>query len=159
MGFSRQEYWSCHCLLQGIFLIQRSNWGLLHCRQILHCLNHHFFESESEVAQLCPTLCNPVHCSPPGSTSLGFSRQEYWSGLPSPCPEDLPNPEIKPTSITSPALAGRVFTTSTAWEAQVYTHVYKFKVLPVCHNSAQMPHPPGIPLSSQDLNTWPTLSC
>ena len=39
--FSRQEYWSgCHCLLQGIFPTQRSNPGLLHCRQILYRLSH-----------------------------------------------------------------------------------------------------------------------
>ena len=48
---------------------------------------------------------------------MGFSRQEYWSGLPCPSPRDLPNPGIKPTSLTSPALAGRFFTTSTTWEA------------------------------------------
>ena len=42
--------------------------------------------------------------------SMGFSRQEYWSGLPFPSPEDLPNPEIKPVSLASPALAGRSFT-------------------------------------------------
>ena len=35
-------------------------------------------KSESEVAQSCPTLCNPMDCS------LGFSRQEYWSGVPLP---------------------------------------------------------------------------
>ena len=46
--------------------------------------------------------------------SMGFSRQEYWSGLPCPPPEDLPNPGIEPTSLMSPALAGRFFTTSTA---------------------------------------------
>ena len=40
--------------------------------------------------------------------SMGFSMQEYWSGLPCPLPGDLPNPEIKPTS---PALAGSFFTT------------------------------------------------
>ena len=40
--------------------------------------------------------------------SMGFPRQEYWSGLPFPTPEDLPNPEIKPVS---PALAGGFFTT------------------------------------------------
>ena len=39
--------------------------------------------------------------------SMGFSRQEYWSGLPFPSPGDLPNPGIKPTS---PALAGRFLT-------------------------------------------------
>ena len=38
--------------------------------------------------------------------SMEFSRQEYWSGLPFPTPEDLPNPGIKPASLASPALAG-----------------------------------------------------
>ena len=42
---------------------------------------------------------------------MGFSRQEYWSGLPFPSPGDLPNPGIKLTSFASPALAGRFFTT------------------------------------------------
>ena len=41
---------------------------------------------ESEVAQLCPTLSDPMDCSLPGSPSMGFSRQEYWSGLPLPSP-------------------------------------------------------------------------
>ena len=45
------------------------------------------------VAQLCPTLSNPMDCSPPG---LEFSRQEYWSGIPS--PEDPSDPGIKPRS-------------------------------------------------------------
>ena len=45
--------------------------------------------------------------------SMGFSRQEYWSGLPFPSPRDLPNPGIEPTSLMSPALAGGFFTTST----------------------------------------------
>ena len=36
--------------------------------------------------QSCPTLCDPIDGSPSGSPSLGFSRQEHWSGLPFPCP-------------------------------------------------------------------------
>ena len=48
---------------------------------------------------------------------MGFSRQEYWSGLPFPSPGDLPNPGIKPRSLTFPALEGVFFTTSTTWEA------------------------------------------
>ena len=36
--------------------------------------------------QLCPTLCDPIDGSPPGSPILGFSRQEHWSGLPFPSP-------------------------------------------------------------------------
>ena len=56
-------------------------------------------ESESEVTQSCPTLCDPMdsglHQAPP---SMGFSRQEYWSGLPFPSPGNLPDPGIEPRS-------------------------------------------------------------
>ena len=43
---------------------------------------------------------------------MGFSRQEYWSGLPYPPPGDLPNPGIETASLMSPVLAGGFFTTS-----------------------------------------------
>ena len=56
-----------------------------------------------------------VACQMP--LSMGFSRQEYWSGLSFPLPGDLPDPGIKPTSLMSPALAGGFFATSTTWEA------------------------------------------
>ena len=59
-------------------------------------------------AQSCLTLGTVALQAP---LSMGFSRREYWSGLPIPPPGDLPHPEIKPTSPTSPALAGRFFTT------------------------------------------------
>ena len=60
------------------------------------------------VTQLCPTHCNPwaIICQAP--LSLGFSRTEYWSGLPLPPPGNPLDPGIKPGS---PALAGRFFTT------------------------------------------------
>ena len=56
------------------------------------------------------------------------SRQEYWSGLPFPLPGDLPDPGIKPTS---PALAGRFFTTELPGKPMDYPHetVYKLKAL------------------------------
>ena len=57
-------------------------------------------ESESEVARLCPTLCYSMDCSPPSSSVMGFSRQEYWSGLPFPSPGDLSDPGIEPRSPT-----------------------------------------------------------
>ena len=44
--------------------------------------------------------------------SMETSRQDYWSGLPFPTPGDFPDPGIKPTSLVSPALAGRFFTTA-----------------------------------------------
>ena len=59
--------------------------------------------------------------------SMGFSRQEYWSGLPCPPPGNLPNPGIKPVTLMSPALIGGFvfflsfffFTTCTVWEARI----------------------------------------
>ena len=57
------------------------------------------------LVQLCATPWTVAHQAP---LSMGFPRQEYWSGLPFPPPEDLPDPGIKPMS---PALAGGFFTT------------------------------------------------
>ena len=51
------------------------------------------------VTQLCPTLCDPMDCSTPGSSVHGFSRQQYWSGLPFPSPGDLPHQGIKHGSL------------------------------------------------------------
>ena len=59
----------------------------------------------------CPTLCDPMDIARQAPLSVGFSRQEYWSGLPFPSPGDLPNPGIEPVSPASPALAGGFFTT------------------------------------------------
>ena len=59
------------------------------------------------------TLWNEAHQPP---LSMGFFRQECWSGLPCPPPGDLSNAGIKPTSLISPALAGRFFTSSATWE-------------------------------------------
>ena len=64
--------------------------------------------------QSCPTLCNPVDHQAP--LSMGFSRQEYWSGLPCPLPGDLSDPGIKPMSLMCPTLAVGFFTTNATWE-------------------------------------------
>ena len=50
------------------------------------------------VAQSCPTLSDLMDCSLQAPLSLGFSRQEYWNGLPFPSPGDLPDPGIEPSS-------------------------------------------------------------
>ena len=62
---------------------------------------------------LFATLWTAAHQTP---LSMGFSRHEYWSKLPSPPPGDLPKPGIEPMSLMSPALAGRFLTTSTTWK-------------------------------------------
>ena len=62
--------------------------------------------------RLCPTLfATPWTAAHQVPLSMGFSRQEYWSGLPSPSAGDLPHPGINPKSLVSPALAGGFLTT------------------------------------------------
>ena len=65
--------------------------------------------------QSCLTLCNPMYCSPPGSSVHGLLQARYWSGLPFPPSGDLLNPGIEPISLMSPSLVGRFFTTSPTW--------------------------------------------
>ena len=54
---------------------------------------------ESEVAQSCPTLVSPWTVAHQVPLSMGFSRKEYWSGLPFPSPGDRPDPGIEPRSL------------------------------------------------------------
>ena len=55
----------------------------------------------AKLLQSCSTLCDSIARQTP--LSMGSSRQEYWSKLPCPSPEDLPNPGIKTTSSAAPA--------------------------------------------------------
>ena len=50
------------------------------------------------VAQSCPAFCDSMDCTASPLCTWGFSRQEYWSGLPCLPPGDLPNPGIEPRS-------------------------------------------------------------
>ena len=59
------------------------------------------------VTKSCPTVATPWTVALQAPLSMGFLRQEYWSGLPFPSPGDLPDPGIKPMS---PVLAGEFFT-------------------------------------------------
>ena len=65
----------------------------------------------SSDAQSCPTLSDSMDYNPSGSSVHGIPRQEHCSGLLFPSPGDLPDPEIEPVSLASPALAGGLFTT------------------------------------------------
>ena len=69
--------------------------------------------------QLCLTLCNSMDRSPPGSSVHRILQARILEWVACPPPGDLPDPGIKSASLTFLALAGRFFTTSTTWEAQV----------------------------------------
>ena len=64
--------------------------------------------------------------------SMGFPRQEYWSGLPFPSSGDLPDPGIKPTSPVAPALAGRFFTTEPPGNPEILDFRRSFSILLKC---------------------------
>ena len=83
------------------------------------CYHYVSMLSRFSCVPLFTTLWNGLDCSPQAPLSMGFSRQEYWSGLPYLPPGDLPNPGIKPTSLTSASLTGRFFTTNATWEAHL----------------------------------------
>ena len=65
----------------------------------------------AKLRQSRPTLCNAMDDGHQAPLSMGFSRQEYWSGLPFPPPGELPHPEMELESTVTSALAGRFFTT------------------------------------------------
>ena len=71
----------------------------------------------AKLLQLCPALCDTMDYSPPGSLSMGFSRQGDWSGLPCPSPGDPPDPGIRRASLRTPALASGFFISSATSEA------------------------------------------
>ena len=105
--------WVIQCFLASVTPgkcthMRRTSWTFkepLSCYAMLSSFSH---------AQLL-AIPHIVACQ--GPLPMGFSRQEYWSGLPCPPPGDLLNPGIKPTSLTSSVLASRFITTSTTWEA------------------------------------------
>ena len=80
-----------------------------HCMCV--CVLNHFSR-----VWLCVTLGTVAHQAP---LSIGFSRQEYWCGLPFPSPGDLPDPGIELGYLMSPVWKGRFFATSATWEAPV----------------------------------------
>ena len=77
--------------------------------------------------QLLATLRTVAHQAP---LSMGFSRQEHWSGLSCPPPRDLSDPEIEPVSLMFLGLAGRFFTTSATWEASIWMYIWRRKWQP-----------------------------
>ena len=80
--------------------------------------------------QSCPTLCDPVDGSPPGSPVPGILQARTRSGLLCSPLGDLPGPGNGPMSAASPALAGKFFTASAIWEGQLSYVLYSFILNP-----------------------------
>ena len=131
IGFSRQECWSGlpfpppgdlsnpgtepgSPMLQADFLPSEPPGKPIH---ICCMLNH------SSPVWLFVTQWTVAHQAP---LSMGFSRQEYWSGLPCPPPGDLPDPGTEPISLMALPLAGRFFTTSTYGKQYMYMYIYVY---------------------------------
>ena len=140
MGFSRQEYWNGLPFLSPGDLPDP---GIKTASPVSLALQADSLSAEPSVKpQLCH--CSQTNTQTSGSVSLpihftytsrhwvgfgpqavahqaplsmGFSRQEYWNGLPFLSPGDLPDPGIKPVSLMSPALASGLFATRTTLEA------------------------------------------
>ena len=99
--------------------------------------------------QSCLTLCSPMDCSLP--LSMGFSRQEYWSGFPCLPSGHLPNPGIEPASLMSPALSDGFFTPSATCPDGSY------QLMALQHQPSLLGAPP-FPVSLSLLNL-PGLAC
>ena len=119
MGFSRQEYWSeLHCPPPGdlpeagiepISLMSPALAGGFSTTSAT-CKDQNVSHS------VVSNFCNPKDSSP---LSMGFSRQEYWSGLPFPSPGYLPDLRMEPMSHASPTLAGRFFATESPGKSKM----------------------------------------
>ena len=70
--------------------------------------SHSLYFHHAKWLQLCLTLCNPVDYNFLAPLSMGFSRQEYWRGLPFPSPRDLSNPGIEPGPLMSSCIGRQV---------------------------------------------------
>ena len=105
----------------------------------------HIPNVQAKSLQSCP-LCNPMDCSPPGSSVHGILQARVLEWIVMPPPEDLSNPGIEPTSLMSPTLAGGFFTTSAPWEAHTYyTHTHTYYTATVhthtpCNHTTHTPY-------------------
>ena len=108
-----------HCIVQGVCAGVCAGVCVLVCVLVCVCW--------CVCAQSCLILCDPLDCSPPGSSVHGIFLVRILEKLPFPTPGDLPDPGIEPVSHASPALAGGFFTTSTVWKAIMSLLVFHFK--------------------------------
>ena len=121
MEFPKQEYWSGLPFPSPWCLpTERSNLCLLHCRQIFKHLIHQ--GSHTNTLRSCTTMCNPMHCSLPGSSTHGILQPRTLEWVALSFSRGSCNPGIKPTSLMSPALQSRFFTSVPVCSANSYSN-------------------------------------
>ena len=101
------------------------------CHFLLRCVK---VKSESKVAQSCPTLSDPMDCSLPGSSAMGFSRQEYWSGVP------LPSPRCKLVTYNKIHFSDGNTSVGFSIFIELYNHYY-YLILEYFHYSEETVYP------------------
>ena len=119
-------YWVNRCLSTGRQgkcnkKEKGGGWSIPKTNCYLNILSNSVFLSL--VAKSCPTLATLWTVAWQAPLSMGFSRQEYWSGLPCSSRGIFPTQAWNPRLLHLPALAGEFFTTSATWEAHLYSNL------------------------------------
>ena len=115
--------WLCNIYC---FLNQKKSQFILGCTTTAAETLPNWFCSEriwklhAKSLQLCPSLWDPVDCSPPGSSVHGILQARILEWVAMPSSRGSSRPRIEALSFTSPALAGRFFITSATWEAHIW---------------------------------------
>ena len=159
---SRIASWALHLLLMTLDIILKLIWGQLNLSSLwgappiswpgknqspIWVSVNSWWSNASGVllkrlkcAQWCPTLCDPMDCSPPASSVCGISQQEYQRGLPFPPPGDLSDPGIEPMPLGSPSLASGFFTTAPPGKPRILLRVYYWCVHCLGCETSQITH-------------------
>ena len=108
-----------HHFLVCMYILQDKSVAMVFVYQKINVLKFFFFLRFGHIALYVSSACTLSHIqlfatpwtvAHQAPLSVGFCRQEYWSGLSFPPPVDLSDPEIELVSLASPALAGGFFT-------------------------------------------------
>ena len=110
--------------LLSIGLAKKFIWGVMEKSEQTCWPTQYFFKwadnwSYVLASVVSPTLCDPMDCSPPGSSVHGTLQARILERAAASPSRGFPRPRSEPVSLTSPVLAGRFFTTSSTWRAQL----------------------------------------
>ena len=141
---------ACICSTMHLFNWKDQMWGLTWLFGQKYACVH------AKSLQSCLTVWDPMNCSPPGSLVYGILQARILKWVAMPSSRGCSWPWIEPASLTSPALAGRFFTTSTTW-AEVYLEVTRLACLPLMRLLAGTSVGAGI--HTYGLSVWPGLLC